>query len=224
MANYIENPNIVSDGIYMTMVAISRHMPFAYFGGSISLVAHGLIARKVSDIDVVIPMAMSIPQVLIDGSVIGEASSDTVRDVDGNEIRRTGLNINGIKICVFRVDPSKIYGNVVSARRDGDIVNHFNIQDVNTTIFYKNLFASSNPKHRRDIESVQQRLRLLMSDDVLVLKAREYYDEHMVGEPLYSDTILQDMVGFVKYLTTEENSCNAENTLFTDVATYYNEH
>lgn len=207
MANYIGNPNIVSDGIYMTMKAIARLMPHAHFGGSISLVAHGLINRKVSDIDIVVPIDTQIPSEFLNAQhdVDNEIGSDTVREIDGTEIRRVGIKLYGIKICVFKVELSKIYGTVMKVKRHGsDFFDSFKIQDVNTTLYYKNLFSSSNPKHKKDMDDVRSRLKLLMSDDVLMHKAREFYDENMVGEPLYSDTILGDMVDFVKFIMKDE--------------------
>lgn len=109
MANNLENKEVLSEDILNAIDLIIKHTPKAVFGGSIALNAVGLINRRVSDIDLFFPLNESLTKngfLLIEPD--GEVLSDTVTNVNGVEIQRTGAKIAGVKTCCFKVSDEEM--------------------------------------------------------------------------------------------------------------------
>ncbi len=134
--------------------------PNMVIGGSIALNAVGLIDRKVSDIDL---FCASYESLNTNGFLNIESDiqlSDTVTDMNGVEIQRTGCKINGIKVCVFKVDSFQLENSLIDV--NGMLLK---IQNVNYAIMAKKIYANRpgiwNEKHAKDILTIDEILGLL---------------------------------------------------------------
>lgn len=154
MANNLENEEILSEEILNAIDLIIKHTPNAVFGGSIALNAVGLISRKVSDIDLFFPLNESLAKngflsIENDGQIL----SDTVTNVNGVEIQRTGAKIAGVKTCCFKVSDEELQCSKHKFIRN-ETERTICIQNVNYAIEAKKSFSSRNPKHKSDLETI----------------------------------------------------------------------
>jgi hypothetical protein len=157
MENNLENKEILSDDILNAIDLIIKKTPHAVFGGSIALNAIGLINRKISDID----LFFSLNENLTRNSFLsiendGELFSDTVTDVNGLEIQRTGAKIAGIKTCCFKVPDEELSHSKIKF-----LGREICIQNVNYAIMAKRAYANKNDKHKEDLKKIDCSLDLL---------------------------------------------------------------
>jgi len=155
--NNLENPEIISDDILKAIELIQSKCPEAVYGGSIALNAVGLLNRKVGDIDIFFTDKhlyslrgegfLSLPST--------EILSDTVTDTNGKLVQRTGLKVNGIKVCAFKVDPEQLQHSLIKIFRPtiGKIF-EIKIQNVNYAIMAKIAYQYKKEKHDIDLAEI----------------------------------------------------------------------
>jgi hypothetical protein len=153
----LENPEILSDEIIQAIILIIEKCPEAIFGGSIALNAVGLLNRKISDIDLFFNEKNSF-------SLKGEGflsiptewiMSDTVTNTNGKKIQRTGLNVNGIKVCAFKVNEEELQYSLTRFTRN-DKPYELRIQNVNYAIQAKIAYKFKTEKHQIDLENIEK--------------------------------------------------------------------
>ena len=154
MKNNLENPDILSADVLAAIELIVKHIPHAVFGGSIALNAVGLINRPVGDIDLFFRYEESLQK---NGFLTlgddGQILSDTVTDVNGVQIQRTGAKIAGVKTCCFKVSNEELQHSKVTV-----FGKTLNIQNVNYAIAAKRTYADKNGKHKVDLEQIDKAL------------------------------------------------------------------
>jgi hypothetical protein len=158
--NNLDNPDILSDEIVSAIDLIIKEIPDAIFGGSIALNAVGLLNRKISDIDVFFCHTESLTKNGFCQIPSTEILSDTVTDTNGNPIQRTGLKINGIKTCAFKVDNEELQHSLTSFVRNGQ-TRKICIQNVNYAIQAKMAYSSKTHKHKEDLQTIDSILNLI---------------------------------------------------------------
>ena len=154
MANNLENKEVLSDEILNAIDLIIKHTPNAVFGGSIALNAVGLINRKVSDIDLFFDINESLTKngflsIENDGQIL----SDTVTNVNGVEIQRTGAKIAGVKTCCFKVSDEEMQHSKIEF-----LGRKICVQNVNYAIIAKMTYADKNNKHKEDLKQINMNL------------------------------------------------------------------
>ena len=162
--NPLEDTNILSPEIAKAIDKILKKCPDAVFGGSIALNALGLINRKISDIDLFFPINTSIARIGFTSMADGEILSDTVTNVNGKKIQRTGIKIGDVKACAFCVSAEELqYSYFFFNGRK------IKIQNVNYAILAKKYYEanSGNPKHGVDLKNIEQALSSLLNEDDL---------------------------------------------------------
>lgn len=130
--------------------------PDIVFGGSLSLKALKLLDREPKDIDIFVPANYSISKLRNSFTLEEtETASETTTDIDGVEIKRIGLKLNGIKVCVFFVEDNS-YSNV---RYEGIKIK---VQSCNSTIQAKKAYirngAGDIDKHKEDLKTIAEKL------------------------------------------------------------------
>ncbi len=150
MTNNLENKEVLSDQILNAIDLIIKHTPNAVFGGSIALNAVGLINRKVSDIDLFFHLNESLTKngflsIENDGQIL----SDTVTNVNGVEIQRTGAKIAGVKACCFKVSDEEMQHSKIEF-----LGRKICVQNVNYAIMAKMTYADKNDKHKEDLKQI----------------------------------------------------------------------
>lgn len=154
MKNNLENKEVLSDEILNAIDLILKKTPNVVFGGSIALNAIGLINRKISDIDLFFHEHDSL---VIKGFLLienlEEVLSDTVTDVNGKLIQRTGARIAGIKTCCFKVSHEELEHTKVEF-----LGRKINVQNVNHAIIAKMTYADKNNKHKDDLKTIKETL------------------------------------------------------------------
>lgn len=156
MGNNLENKEVLSDEILNAIDLIIKHTPTAVFGGSIALNAVGLINRKVSDIDLFFPINESLSKngfLSIEND--GQMFSDTVTDVNGVAIQRTGAKIAGVKTCCFKVSDEELQHSKIKF-----LGREICVQNVNYAIMAKMTYADKNNKHKEDLKQINTSLDL----------------------------------------------------------------
>lgn len=160
--NNLESKEILSDEMLNAISIIIKHTPNVIFGGSIALNAVGLINRPISDIDLFFRMNESLTKNgYLSIKSIGEITSDTVTDVNGVEIQRTGTKIAGVKACCFKVSDEELQHSKCTFIRDGNEFTIY-IQNVNYAIMAKKSYASKNIKHKTDLENISNTLENIL--------------------------------------------------------------
>jgi hypothetical protein len=154
MKNNLENKEVLSDEILKAIDLIIKQTPSAVFGGSIALNAVGLLNRKVSDID----LFFAINESLLKNGFLsvendGQILSDTVTNVNGVEIQRTGAKIAGVKTCCFKVSDEELQHSKVEF-----FGRKICIQNVNYAIQAKMTYADKNNKHNEDLKQINSNL------------------------------------------------------------------
>jgi hypothetical protein len=154
MVNNLENKEVLSDEILNAIDLIIKYTPNVVFGGSIALNAVGLINRKVSDIDLFFPFNDSLQKngfLLIKND--GQILSDTVTNVNGVEIQRTGAIIGGVKTCCFKVSNEELQHSKIEF-----LGRKICVQNVNYAIMAKMTYADRNNKHKEDLKQINKTL------------------------------------------------------------------
>ena len=157
----LESEEILSDEIFDAIKRIISQTPHVVFGGSIALNAVGLLNRKVKDIDLFLSTNESLTKnglLLLEN--IGETTSDTVTDINGVEIQRTGMKIGDVKICCFKVSDDQLQHSKHTFTRNGNTIT-ICIQNVNYVIEAKKTYSNYNPKHEEDLECISTTLDTL---------------------------------------------------------------
>jgi hypothetical protein len=163
--NNLDNPEILSEEIISAIDLIITQVPDAVFGGSIALNGVGLLNRKISDIDVFFHFGQSLSKNGFMQIPTTEILSDTITDVNGNSIQRTGLKINGVKVCAFKVSSEELNCSTITFTRD-NIARKINIQNVNYAIQAKMAYSSKTQKHKDDLNSMDEVLKALFPCDL----------------------------------------------------------
>lgn len=152
--NYLRNTEILPEKIFQALVIISQRCPTAVFGGSIALNAVGLLNRPVKDIDVFVPDFSSLTENGFMWAQDAKSSyllSDTVTDVNGKLIQRTGIKVNGVNVCCFKVSSEEMQHSLYTL---GEVT--IKIQNVNYAIQAKKVYANKNDKHKIDLYDINQ--------------------------------------------------------------------
>lgn len=147
--NLIKNLN---SSLIITINILLDKIPDVVFGGSIVLNALGLIDREIKDIDLFVNKKVSLLNSGFLSINESEILSDTVTDMDGKVIQRTGIKINGVKCCVFKVDKEELE-NYSTYDFSGK---KMRLQNVNYAIQAKKTYSNKNEKHKKDIENINQ--------------------------------------------------------------------
>lgn len=153
MRNNLENKDILPHNILKAIYLIIEKTPNVVFGGSIALNAVGLINRKVSDIDIFFPLDESLTGNGFLPIENTEILSDTVTNVNGKEIQRTGLIVNGVKVCCFKVSDEELSHSKINL-----LGRTICIQNVNYAIEAKRTYADKNNKHKEDLKTIESNL------------------------------------------------------------------
>ena len=154
MTNNLESKEVLSAEILNAIDLIIKHTPNAVFGGSIALNAVGLINRKVSDIDLFFHLNENLTKngflsIVNDGQIL----SDTVTNVNGVEIQRTGAKIAGVKTCCFKVSDEEMQHSKIEF-----LGRKICVQNVNYAIMAKMTYADKNNKHKEDLKQINTNL------------------------------------------------------------------
>lgn len=161
----LDNKEILPDKICEAIKRIIGIVPDVVFGGSIALNAVGLLNRPVKDIDLFFPIGSSLTKgdflYSLQADYEAAITSDTVTDVDGEEIQRTGVQFGDIKICCFKVKNEQLESTKHTFSRWGDL-HTIHIQNVNHAIVAKQTYASKNMKHELDLKEIQQNLEKIL--------------------------------------------------------------
>lgn len=162
---YISNlskSEILPEKIFSAIRLIIKETPGAVFGGSIALNAVGLINRKISDIDLFFPLRESLTRnKLLNLQDDVQVLSDTVTDVNGNDIQRTGATIAGVKSCCFKVSDDELQHSKHQFTRDS-ITYTINIQNVNYAVQAKRAYSNKNEKHKSDLIEIYAELEKIL--------------------------------------------------------------
>jgi hypothetical protein len=149
----LENKDILPDKIMDAIKIIISNSPNFVFGGSIALNAVGLINREIKDIDLFFGLDESLQKNGFLTYISDGITSDTVTDVNGNDIQRTGAKINNVNVCCFKVSQEELSHSKYHFNRDG-ISYVINIQNVNYAIIAKKTYQSRNKKHYDDLINI----------------------------------------------------------------------
>ena len=150
MKNNLEDKEILSDEMLNAIDIIIKNVPTAVFGGSIALNAVGLIKRKISDIDLFFHRTDSLSENGFIQEANGKILSDTVTDVNGDSIQRTGAIIAGVKTCCFKVSTEELQHSKVRF-----LGREIRIQNVNYAIRAKISYSDKNNKHKDDLKNIE---------------------------------------------------------------------
>jgi hypothetical protein len=150
--NYIymdtdEKPS--KEALLKTLKEVSDNCPTAVIGGSIAFISRGMLSREPKDIDVFLGYNDSMTRVGIMDCNISQIGSDTVTDINGEEIQRTAIKINGINVCVFKVKDEYLQFDEVLY--EGLSIK---AQKPLYGIEAKKVYAKKNKKHEKDLEEI----------------------------------------------------------------------
>jgi hypothetical protein len=183
--NNLEDDKILSKEIVEVIDMIISNNSNTVFGGSIALNAVGLLNRRISDIDIFILENSEFPSIIKE---LTEFVSDTVTNVNGKEVQRTGGKINNVKICIFKVNVEELQHSQFTF-----LGRRINIQNVNYAIQAKISYAgkriiiennkncynnsTNNPsKHEKDVNEIEENLKVF--DELID------FDELLGDEPV----------------------------------------
>lgn len=149
--NPLENENILPHEIRVVIKKLINIDENIVFGGSIALNAIGLIERRINDIDIFLPIEYSLSKNKFLTTIDEFTLSDTVTDMNGIEIQRTGAKIGNVKICVFKVEDEYLRHSLFPFLGGG-----IKIQNVNNAIMAKKFYQekTNNKKHTSDLNSI----------------------------------------------------------------------
>lgn len=151
----------MSSDMYAQIDKVVKVCPDIVFGGSIALVALGLLEREPKDIDIFLkedsPLMPTIHNLIHDVSVNFEGSHPT-EDINGAPIKRIPGMLGDLKVCVFQLphltySPYRLFDNII------------NIQSINEAILAKKRYSDitqSKGKHLEDLKEVYNNLQNLI--------------------------------------------------------------
>lgn len=156
LQNNLENPYILTPEILNAIDSIISRMPNAMFGGSICLNALDLIKRPIKDIDLIVPVDVSVA--LINDIIVYDSDSvseECDKDANGWPIRRIAVKINNINTCIFKIhDPIFTFFNFF----DRQIKLH-NVADIiqvkKKYLNNRDIKPESLIKHTKDLNEIQ---------------------------------------------------------------------
>jgi len=156
----LENKEILPIDIFNTMKIIAKQCPNVIFGGSIALNAVGLLNRPVGDIDTFFGEWESLERNgFLTTKTICFSFSDRLSDDDGHSIQRTGVIINGVHVCVFKVDQDNLQYSLINIHGET-----FKIQNVNCAIQAKIQYSNRGvEKHKQDLKEITLKLNVIGS-------------------------------------------------------------
>jgi hypothetical protein len=155
--NNLENPEILSDEILKVIDELLYKCPDVVFGGSIALNAVGLLNRKISDIDLFFRIDTNFARNNFLTLTVSKITSETVTNVHGKEIQRTGLIVNDVHICAFKVDDEELQHSFFKFVRNDKTYN-IKIQNVNYAIQAKIAYKWKTDKHKMDMDNIDKTL------------------------------------------------------------------
>jgi hypothetical protein len=155
--NNLENPEILSDEIVKVIDEILYRCPDAVFGGSIALNAVGLLNRKISDVDLFFRNDANFARNYLLTLPVSKITSETVTNMSGKEVQRTGLIVNDVHICAFKVDEEELQHSFFEFVRNNKLYN-IKIQDVNYAIQAKIAYKwnTTKEKHKTDMDNIEK--------------------------------------------------------------------
>lgn len=164
--NNLNDPNILSDGIFEVMWRIMALAPNVVYGGSIALNGVGLLNREVGDIDLFFPQNGG-PEYfsLIRYPLSENQISETITDINGNPVSRLGVVIDNVHICCFKIPISHLTYSTINVQR-GNRVLRINIQNVNYVIQTKAFFSKKSLKHETDLIEIDKILDMMFSTSI----------------------------------------------------------
>jgi len=155
--NNLENRKILSIEMLEVIDKIIATCPTVVFGGSIALNAVGLLNREIHDIDLLFPKHFSLSDLLNSNNISNsELISDMEFDVNGKPLQRTGIKLDNINCCVFKISDEELKSSIV--KFDNRTIN---IQNVNYVIDIKRRYADKVPKHKDDIFNIDKEIEKL---------------------------------------------------------------
>jgi hypothetical protein len=147
-----KTPETHRDQLTATLKLITDKCPEAVIGGSVALHSLGLLERFPKDIDIFFPESTSLTKIKffsIEG--ITDLTSDTVTDTNGKEVQRTGVLVNGLKCCAFKVPQAELQHSIA------DFYGlKIKIQHANFAIAAKRAYVDKNGKHKEDLIKIQE--------------------------------------------------------------------
>ncbi len=158
--NNLEDKNILTPEFIFTIDKIVKQCPHVIFGGSIALNAVGLISREIHDLDIFFDEDESLVEngifTIRDQVPIGEHDmSETFTRINGKEIQRIGISIEGTKVCIFKVEKEELQYSLF--KFSGRTIK---IQNVNYAVQAKVAYNKnrSSGKHRYDLVTIYENL------------------------------------------------------------------
>jgi len=127
--------------------------PDVVIGGSIALNAVGLLNRPVGDIDLFVETGTAQSDLNMLKLRPQYRSSVTVTNIMGQPVSREGFELDGVKICMFRVPRLELACTRVEA-----FGMQLNIQNVNHAIIAKKTYAHKTEKHALDYDNINRSL------------------------------------------------------------------
>ncbi len=163
MRNHLEEKEILSEEILYAIDQLLLLSKDIVFGGSIALNAVGVIDRPVHDIDLMTLSSSSLNfynllQLVCATKDVKEIS-ETVTDVNGEQVIRVGAKIKDINICIFKLKKLNFSEFKFSGRT-------IKIQNINDAILAKRCYSQKNVssagKHLHDVKAFEETI-----DDLL---------------------------------------------------------
>lgn len=163
MRNHLEEKSILSEDILFAIDTLQSLSKDIVFGGSIALNAVGVIDRPIHDIDLMTLRSSSLNYYNLMGIVCATKDvkeiSETITDVNGEQVIRIGAKINDVNICIFKLKKVNYSEFKFSGRT-------IKIQNINDAILAKRAYSQKNVssagKHLHDVKSFEETM-----DDLL---------------------------------------------------------
>lgn len=153
----MKKTDLISPQIMEALRFIQERVPDAVIGGSIALNAIGLLGRPSKDIDIFI-QDISVHESGISNIMFtddkDDFSSERVTDMYGKIIQKIGTKINGIPVCIFKVEDHWLQHSVFAINGL-----HLNIQNVNYAIAAKIAYQNESAKHKIDLDCIDDILK-----------------------------------------------------------------
>lgn len=154
----MKNTTLISVQIMEALKLIQEQVPEAVIGGSIALNAIGLLGRPSKDIDIFVPdVSIRDSEVIriMSAADNGEDfTSERVTDMYGKLIQKIGTKINGVPVCIFKVEDQWLEHSVFAINGM-----KLKIQNVNYAIAAKIAYQNENAKHKIDLGSIDDILK-----------------------------------------------------------------
>lgn len=163
MRNHLEEKEILSDEILFAIDELLKRSGDIVFGGSIALNAVGVIDRKVKDIDLMTNNNKSLNyynlMTLVCKTDDVTEISETVTDVNGEQVVRVGAKIGNVNICIFKLNKVNYSEFKFSGRT-------IKIQNINDAILAKRCYSQKNVssagKHLHDVKQFEETINSIL--------------------------------------------------------------